>query len=275
MEKDPYETYQRLCEPDKEYKSYVWGTAMGLQKVDGLETSEYLRKLANENIEGHNTYDEIEEDLKQYYKAKKDCGEVDDSRTDEADLVSTRIARILSIDSFSLKAETLLRYHRELFEGIYPHAGRIRNYDISKKEWILNGDSVFYENCDEINAALEYEINEELKCKYDYSDIDGVIRHIATFISRLWQVHPFCEGNTRTIAVFLIMFLKSKRFDVTNDLFENNAFYFRNALVRANYENYKLNVTETNVYLELFLKNLLLGENNQLNSEDLRIPASK
>ena len=101
--------------------------------------------------------------------------------------------------------------------------------------------------------------------------MEDIIRHLALFVSRLWQIHIFCEGNTRTTAVFFIKYLRTLGFSANNDIFAENAWYFRNALVRANYTNLQKGVYETTEYLEVFLRNLLLNERNELNNRHLHI----
>ena len=109
--------------------------------------------------------------------------------------------------------------------------------------------------------------------EFDYKNLnaDEIIEHLAIFISNLWQIHVFEEGNTRTTAVFVIKYLRSLGFDVTNDTFAKNAWYFRNALVRANYTNISKGITEDRSYFILFLRNLLLNEKNELKNRNLHI----
>ena len=116
----------------------------------------------------------------------------------------------------------------------------------------------------ELKAALDYDFEMERNFKYTGLSTDEIIKHITFFVSRLWQIHAFGEGNTRTTAVFTIKYLRSMGYKVDNDIFAQNSWYFRNALVRANYKNLKEGIEENPVYLELFFRNLILGENNEL-----------
>lgn len=261
IKNDPFEEYIRQTEPSKRELGYAWYTAMGLQAVDGLETSDYLKKTARKNIEGEITLSEAGRLIESYYEETK---ERDTDRTKEADIVSARIAAILSESAFTFSVPQYIGIHRRLFEGIYTHAGKIRDYNISKKEWVLDGASVHYGNALEIREMLDYDIQAEKEYEYPLNSISGIIPHLAMFVSRLWQIHAFGEGNTRTTAVFFIKYLRSMGFDVTNDIFAENAWYFRNALVRANYNDYTKGIRETSEYVELFLRNLILGENNEL-----------
>ena len=190
---------------------------------------------------------------------------------EEADKVSQRIAKLLSEKSFSFTSKEYLAIHKKLFQGIYDKAGEIREYNITKKEWILDGATVTYGSASELEATLEYDISQEKKYSYKGLSMDEIVHHIAVFVAGLWQIHVFGEGNTRTTAVFFIKYLRTLGFDVTNDIFAQNAWYFRNALVCANYNDLVNGVHETTEYLELFLKNLLLGEKNELHNRTLGV----
>ena len=269
MEQDPFKEYIKETEPEKRDKGYAWHTAIGLQAVDGLRPSKYLIDTAIKNIEGDISIDEAGELLNSYYKENPKSDETD--RTEEADKVSLRIAKILSEKAFSFTPNEYISIHRKLFTGIYSHAGRIRDYNITKKEWVLNGATVLYGSASELRATLEYDFSEEKKFSYKNLNMDQIIHHLAVFVSRLWQIHIFAEGNTRTTAVFFIKYLRTLGFDATNDIFAEHAWYFRNALVRANYTDLKNGVHETTEYLELFLKNLLLDEKNELHNRTMHV----
>ena len=269
MNKDPFKEYIKESEPAKRDKGYAWHTAIGLQAVDGLKTSEYLVHTAVRNIEGEISFEEANALLQTYYEENPASDASD--RTEEADKVSARIAALLSERAFSFTPNEYLSIHRKLFTGIYPHAGRIRDYNITKKEWVLNGATVLYGSATELRATLEYDFSEEKKFSYKNLTMDAIIHHLAVFVSRLWQIHVFCEGNTRATAVFFIKYLRTLGFDVTNDIFAENAWYFRNSLVRANYNDLKNGIHETTEYLEVFLRNLLLNENHPLHNRMLHI----
>ena len=269
MNHDPFKEYIKQSEPSKKYKGYAWSTAIGLQAVDGLEPSEHLVQTAIENIEGNISMADAEKRIESYYAANPKQN--DDDRTEEADKVSVRIAAILSEKAFTFSPSEYIGIHRKLFMGIYKHAGKIRDYNITKKEWVLDGATVLYGNAAELRQTLEYDFEQEKKFSYKGLSTDGIIEHLAFFISRLWQIHIFGEGNTRTTAVFFIKYLRSLGYDATNDIFAENAWYFRNALVRANYTDLKNDVHETTVYLERFIRNLLLDENNELKNRYLHI----
>lgn len=269
MDKDPFKEYIKESEPDKRDKGYAWHTAIGLQAVDGLKTSEYLLQTAIRNIEGEISFEEANALLQSYYK-ENPAGDASD-RTEEADKVSARIAALLSEHAFSFTPNEYLSIHRKLFTGIYPHAGRIRDYNITKKEWVLDGATVLYGSATELRATLDYDFSEEKKFSYKNLSMDEIIHHLALFVSRLWQIHVFGEGNTRTTAVFFIKYLRTLGFDATNDIFAENAWYFRNSLVRANYNDLKNGIHETTEYLETFLRNLLLNEDHPLHNRTLHI----
>ena len=256
---------------DSNKKREYWETGIGLNKVDNLEPSKYLLDLSKKNINGELKYYEIEELLKTYYKTKNISDEKIRNEK-ECDLVSLRIANILEDKSFGFSPITLKNIHKYLFKDIYDFAGKYRNYNITKKEDILNGDTVKYVNYQEIESYYEYDFKEEKE--FDYSKLknnDELIEHIVKFTSSIWQVHAFGEGNTRTTAVFIEKYLNSMGFNVNNDMFKNKSLYFRNALVRSNYGNIPKGIYPTFDYLIMFFENLLQGKNNRLENKDLYI----
>ena len=266
-----FEEYIRQGEPDKKEKSIIWQTAIGLQQVDGLTPSAYLIETAKQNIEGDITFEEVKNRIDAYYKTLPDKQLDAEDRTEEADKVSARIAEILSEKTFSFSPAEYLSLHRRLFNGLYKFAGKIRDYNITKAEWVLDGETVLYAGADNIRETLEYDFEQEKKFNYKGLSEQQIIEHIAHFTAYLWQIHIFGEGNTRTTAVFLIKYLRTLGFDVNNDLFSAHSWYFRNALVRANYQDLSRNIHRTNTYLIRFFSNLLLKENNILKNRELHI----
>ncbi|MCC8191497.1 MAG: Fic family protein [Ruminococcus sp.] len=269
MNNDPFKEYLQESEPDKQSVGYAWSTAIGLQAVDGLKPSKYLIDTAIQNIEGKITLKQAETLIDTYYEQRP--RHTSDERTEEADKVSARIAEILSEKAFSFSPNEYISIHRRLFTGIYKHAGKIRDYNITKKEWVLDGATVLYGSASELKATLEYDFSPEKAFDYKGLTMDEIIHHLALFVSRLWQIHIFGEGNTRTTAVFFIKYLRTLGFSATNDIFAVNAWYFRNSLVRANYANLQNGIHRTTEYLETFLRNLLLNENNELHNRNLHI----
>ena len=264
-----FEEYKKLGEPEKTQKSEIWQTAIGLQLVDGLTPSKYLIDTAREHIEGDITISEVKSRLNSYYQTKPNP---EDDKTEEADKVSAHIAEILSEKTFTFSPAELISIHKRLFAGIYKFAGQIRDYNISKEEWVLNGETVLYASADSIKATLDYDFAQEKVFSYKGLSKRQKVEHIADFVSRIWQIHPFGEGNTRTTAVFIIKYLRSLGFDVSNDLFAEHSWYFRNALVRANFNDYNRDIFSTDDYLLSFFGNLLLEEKNDLRNRDLQIP---
>lgn len=273
MPMNDFEEYIRQGEPDKKEKGIIWQTAIGLQQVDGLTPSAYLIETAKQNIEGDITLDEVKSRIDSYYKtlsAGQDTA-TDDDRTEEADKVSARIAEILSEKTFSFAPTEYISIHRRLFNGIYKFAGKIRDYNITKSEWVLGGATVFYASAPLIKETLEYDFRQEKKFQYKGQTRQEQVEHIAGFISGLWQIHAFGEGNTRTTAVFAIKYLRTFGFNVENELFARHSWYFRNALVRANYNDHAKNVYATQEYLNRFFENLLFGENHILKNRELHV----
>jgi fido (protein-threonine AMPylation protein) len=266
-----FEEYIRQGEPDKVTKSQIWGMAIGLQAVDGLTPSDYLIETARENIEGRITIEEVQYRIKNYYKTRRVRTE-EDERTEEADTVSGSIAKILSNDTFSFSPVEYIAIHKQLFTGIYKFAGKIRDYNITKAEWVLDGKTVLYANAPEIRATLDYDLGQEKSFSYKNLSRSQIVEHLARFVANLWQIHPFGEGNTRTTAVFLIKYLRKLGFTtIENEQFEAHSWYFRNALVRANYENIALDIHKSDNYLVKFFGNLLFNENHSLKNRELHI----
>ena len=265
-----FDQYLRQGEPQKREKADIWRTAIGLQQVDGLTPSDFLLQKAQENIEGIVTIDDVTRQVRTYYLSKT-SHDADDRDKEEADRVSANIAKILSSRTFAFNTNGYISTHRRVFEGVFKHAGKIRDYDISKKEWVLDGDSVSYLNWEDLRRALDYDIEQEKNFSYKGLSSDNIIVHLAKFTSGLWQIHAFCEGNTRTTAVFLIQYLRSIGFHVNNDMFARHSWYFRNALVRANYKNVQKGIEYTPIYLERFFRNLLLGDGWDLRNRFLHI----
>lgn len=268
IREDPFEEYIKLGEPDKADKAYAWQTAVGLQDVDKLRPSEYLLNTAKENIDGNISIDEVKKRINSYYE---ESGRHASKGTEEADKVSVHIAEILSDRSFVFSPAQYISIHRRLFQGVFSHAGKLRDYNIKKEEWVLDGASVMYGGALELRETLDYDFKTEQEFSYADLTMSEIISHLARFVSRLWQIHIFCEGNTRTTAVFFIKYVRSMGFNVTNDVFAKNAWYFRNSLVRANYRDVKNGVNEDMSFLEAFLRNLLMGEQNELKNRYMHI----
>ena len=267
-----FDEYIKASEPHKRERAEAWRVAIGLQAVDGLQVSEYLKQTARQHIEGEITIDEAREQIKQYYISKTTHDD-DDNEKEEADNVSGNIAKLISSPSFTFSAAGVVAIHRAIFEGVFKHAGALRTYDITKKEWVLRGDTVTYGRWQDLRMALDYDIEQEKEFDYRGLSMGEVVEHIAKFISGIWQTHPFCEGNTRTTAVFAIKYLKSIGFECNNDLFELHSWYFRNALVRANYKNVAKRIGQDYGFLNNFFRNLLMGESHELKNRYMLVNA--
>lgn len=276
MKKDfaDFDEYIKQGEPGKKEKASIWRTAIGLQAVDGLETSDYLKETARKHIEGEIDIDEARKLIRSYYQSKS-FREPDDEQKQEADKVAANITKILSADTLDFSTQGLIALHRRIFEGVFKHAGKVRTYNITKKEWVLKGDTVRYLNWEDLNRALNFDIEQEKSFSYKGISSDSLIAHVTKFVSGLWQIHAFGEGNTRTTAVFTILYLRSLGFKVNNDMFARHSWYFRNALVRANYRNAVERIDYSPVYLERFFRNLLLGEQWDLRNRYLHIQPTK
>jgi len=267
---EDFEEYIRATEPSRRERAENWRAAIGLQAVDQLRTSDYLRETAKRNIEGEITIEQAQQLVRTYYERKTERTPEDDE-TEEADRVAANISRILGEPSFTFSVVGITSLHRRIFDGVFKFAGQIRNYDITKKEWVLRGDTVLYVGADDLRRALEYDLQQEKEFSYQDLSMTDTINHLAKFIAGLWQIHPFGEGNTRTTAVFAIKYLRSMGFNVNNDLFAQESWYFRNALVRANYRNRITNIEPDPIFLQAFFRNLLLGENHPLRNRYMLI----
>ena len=264
------EAYIKQGEPSRIEKSEAWQTAIGLQAVDGLNTSEYLLDTAKDHIEGKITIDEAQKRIYSYYEQRTTRTEIE-NETKEADIVSARITKLLGEKAFQFSPAEWITIHRRLFDGVFDHAGQIRQYNITKKEWVLNGDTVIYADWNSIRETLDYDFATEKQFSYEGLSIEAAVKHLAKFASDIWQIHPFCEGNTRATAVFMIKYIKTFGFRVNNDAFRENSWYFRNALVRANYNDLQKGVHSTTKFLELFFSNLLLGTSHELKNRYMHV----
>ena len=264
--------YIRQGEPERRERAIAWQTAIGLQAVDGLTPSQYLLETARKNIEGEITTDMVRQLVDSYYQNKTSRTAVDQD-TEEADKVSANINKVLSTDTFAFSFNGFVSIHRRIFDGVLIQAGKLRNYDISKKEWVLRGDSVHYLNWEDLERAIDYDLQQEKAFSYRGLSEAEKVSHICRFVAGLWQIHPFGEGNTRTTAVFTIQYLRSIGYQVTNNMFAGHSWYFRNALVRANYKNVKLDIDYDYSFLEKFFGNLLLGDKHELKNRYMLIQA--
>ena len=262
--------YIRQGEPDRAEKSAAWQTAIGLQAVDGLKTSPYLLETAKAHIEGDIDIAGAQQRIQSYYREQAHRQAVEDG-TMEADIVSSRITELLGEKTFQFSPAELQSIHKRLFSGVFDHAGQFRTYNLTKNEWVLGGDTVVYSSWESIRDTLDYDFAQEKQFSYDRLSVPESIRHIAKFASGIWQIHPFCEGNTRATAVFIVKYLKTFGFTVNNDVFAANSWYFRNALVRANYNNLQKGIHATGVFLERFFENLLLGTKHELKNRYLHV----
>lgn len=269
-----FDEYIRQGEPGQQEKAGYWQTAIGLQAVDGLKVSNYLQNTARKHIEGEISIDEARELVNQYYITKT-AHDANDEDKEEADRVSSNIVKVLSSPTFDFSTGGYQSVHRRVFEGVMKHAGELRTYDITKKEWVLEGDTVLYLNWEDLRRAIDYDLEQERAYSYKGKSHDEMIAHLTRFVSGLWQIHAFGEGNTRTTAVFTIQYLRSLGFEVNNDQFARHSWYFRNALVRANYHNVAKGIDYTPIYLERFFRNLLLSEQWDLRNRYLHINPSK
>ena len=262
--------YIRQGEPEQVEKSEAWQIAIGLQQVDGLTTSDYLLNTAKDHIEGKIDIKEAQKRIHSYYEEQSERKEVEKD-TEEADIVSARITELLGEKTFQFSPAEYQTIHRRLFDGVFSYAGQFRTYNITKKEWVLNGNTVIYASWESIRDTLDYDFSTEKQFSYEGVSLSETIRHLAKFTSDIWQIHPFCEGNTRATAVFIIKYMKTFGLNVENEAFKDHSWYFRNALVRANYNDLKQGIHATTKFLEAFFSNLILGTEYELKNRYLHV----
>ncbi len=262
-------------EPGRSEKETAWLTAIGIQAADGLRTSDYLWQLSQKHIDGKISFEEAAGQLNDYY-SEKNAHDAGDPEKEEADKTAVNITRLLMSDAFSFSAAGLGSLHRRIFDGVYENAGVPRDFELSKREWVLGGDIIGYMKLETLPGALEECIEKERKYKYDLSSSDALIEHMAAFISKIWQICPFGEGNTRFTAVFTLLYLRYLGISYKIDTFKNDSWYFHNALVRANYRNIEKNIDYEPIYLERFFRNLLLSEQWDLRNRYVHVrPAAE
>ena len=257
------EEYIRQGEPDQVEKSEAWQIAIGLQQVDGLKTSAYLLDTAKEHIEGKITIGEAQNRIQSYYQEHNNRIEIENN-TKEADIVSARITQLLGEKTFQFSPAELMNIHRRLFDGVFKSAGKFRDYNITKNEWVLNGETVIYASWNSLQETLDYDFKTEKAFSYEGLSLVEAIKHLAKFTSDIWQIHPFGEGNTRATAVFIIKYMRTFGLKVDNEAFKKHSWFFRNALVRANYNDLQKGIHATTKFLEMFFSNLLLGADYEL-----------
>ncbi len=266
-----FDEYLRQGEPRRSERAGAWQAAIGLQEVDGLRPSAYLVETARRHIEGDISIDEVKPLLDGYYRSREGRA-LAASGSEEADRVAAAIARLLGEQTFTFSPMGFMSIHRRLFEDVFPFAGKLRDCNITKKEWVLRGDTVLYTSACDVQATLDYDFAQEKKFRYADLEPADMVRHFARFVAGLWQIHPFMEGNTRTTAVFAIKYLRFMGFEVGNEMFATHSWFFRNALVRANYRHYHKAIEPDPLPLERFFSNIILNERHELKNRYLLVP---
>ena len=265
----------RVQESGRKEKETAWVTAIGVQAADGLRTSEILWQIAQKNIDEKISIDEANDQIKGYYY-ERNALNASDPEKEDADKAAANIARILLTETLDFSAVGLAELHKEIFDGVYEKAGTIREIDVSKREWVLGGDYISFMNLEALPGSLDDCIEKERKYRYDTTSTDALISHLAAFISRIWQMCPFEEGNSRFTAVFTILYMRHLEIDFDYDTFKNDSYYLHNALVRANYRNIEKNIDYEPIYLERFFRNSLLSEQWDLRNRYVHVrPAAE
>ncbi|MCL1847010.1 MAG: Fic family protein [Coriobacteriia bacterium] len=248
-------------------RAAYWGIALGLQAVDGLEPSNYLRGLVEENIAGELDYQEVVGLLTSYYTDHKP----EYSRQVEADHAAARINELYQVPGFDLSVDCLKEYHHYIFQDTMSDAGQFKKVHLWKREEILFGDTVNYIGPEAVERMLRKAIEDEQMDIWNSNERFYTVERVSHFTRQIWFTHPFSEGNTRTVAVFIGKYLNSLGFDVSNSTFKQHSLYYRNALVRASYSNIAQGIKATTKYLDAFYDNLLFNGEHQLRNRDLYV----
>ena len=267
--------YERYEEPySHEVRDRRVRGARGLQAVDGLTTSAAFDEAAERYVAGDISARELSDIVDDYYDQKVERGV--NRYSQEADLVSARICDALDSNGFTFSPATLRAIHGRLFRGLMEepfYEQHYRDYNISKREFVLARESVAYGDYASLEDDLETAFSEFSPAPAQDGDYTAYIASVADFIARVWQIHPFAEGNTRTVAVFLQQLLHFHGFPQDcSEAFDRSSLQFRNALVRANYRNNEAGILPERKPLEAFYENLLLGAEHALNREALLCP---
>ena len=262
--------YLNQGNPDIKEKAYVWAAALGLQATDGLRTSYEMRRTARQHIEGRLTIDEVRQHINEYYKSNPPAT-TDKEKEQEADKVACNIADVLFNKRLDFSTDGYLNLHRQIFDGVYDHAGQLRATDIVKSEWVLEKDTVFYLHWEELRMALDSNFQFERNLHYDELNKEDLLEWIAFFTAGIWHIHPFNEGNTRSIAVFSILLLRPLGYDIHTDVFADHSWYFRNAMVRANYMNELKHIHVNPDFHIRFFRNWMFGDQWDLRNRYLAI----
>ncbi len=251
-----------------------WETAIGMQAVDGLLPSKEFITLVTKSLTKSSISPSGLITLMRVGYYDNGSNEPIDKDTMQADYVSTNIYHFLRKwyyyypDLCTLEA--FKEIHERLFRKTHENAGEFRRYNISKREWVLSGDTVKYGDCINIKSELEKCFTKAKKCSQ--MNQTEMVKYLSELTSSIWQVHPFSEGNTRTTACFMISYILTVTdFPQIYDTFVDNSLYFRNALVRACYENSQYGIKPTTRYLERFYENLLFDKKNKLDNQQLHI----
>ena len=132
----------------------------------------------------------------------------------------------------------LCEIHRFLFGDIYDWAGKYRIINIEKREKLLAGRSVWYSNDEDIPLDLENAFQELLSQDWPQFSRQDFVRHLTACFPKIWQVHPFREGNTRTLVMLMTFFVEHHGFYMDQELLAASSGYVRDSLVMASLDQF-------------------------------------
>ena len=267
MTENPFSEYLKSGDPAARHRASAWSTAVGFHDITRTSVSGFLLEGARRNIEGSLGFPELEAEVGAFHR------ESGNETCAREDLLTLRCAEELLKEEFSLTPEVLLGIHRGIFRGLSPEAGKYRTEDFSRKEWVLSDGVVKYGYTEGLPGYLSYDFSVEREVDYGQFTEDQIIRHVAYFIANLWQLHAFREGNTTVCTVFLIRYLKALSLYRDSDLFYRKSWYYRNALVRANYSDRRIAIFPSTEFLEMFLRSMICGEKQELRNRDMHLRA--
>lgn len=129
--------------------------------------------------------------------------------------------------------EHLMEVHRRIFADVYPWAGQQRIYNMSKPEAVLGGHSVSYGDHKDMKQLLDRDTKDLGRFRWDDNNKAQSAAQFTKLISNVWQAHPFREGNTRTIGVFMHQFAKERGFELDRETMWPAASETRDFLAKA------------------------------------------
>ena len=251
----------------------LWLTAFGIQSVVDLKPSADLLRIIINHIEGKYDIERTRSEVRAFYheQHKQSHGGGHHHRFEEADKVAVRIVDYFERGEFELTPESFSFAHRSMFHNLYHNSGQLREAAASKKEWVLGNTAVLYPKHEEIKPYLNYLFSNERSIDLSKLTPQHRLRHLCEFIAKLFMINAFQYANSRATFVYSMKYFLSLGYHFQNDTFFREAWFFRNAIIRACYTNMHQGVYPTTMHMEMFLGNLFLNEENELRNHRMVI----